>query len=204
MILQIIYKQGGYTMTTTPIRRKEDIESLKSYFLKFHEYRNYAMFVIGINTALRISDLLELKWGDVWDFKGAHYKQHIYITEKKTGKRNCIAINTSSRKALELLKQEYKVSSPEEYIFFSGNNRYQHISRNRAYNIIKHAANYNCIDGNISCHSLRKTFGYHAWKCGTPPALLMNIYNHSNIEITKRYLSIEQDDKDELFQNMNL
>ena len=42
---------------------------------------------------------------------------------------------------------------------------------------------------------MRKTFGYYAWKYGTPPAVLMDIYNHSSYEITKRYLGIKQDDK---------
>lgn len=79
-----------------------------------------------------------------------------------------------------------------------------HISRNRAYHIKKKAALALGLEGNISCHSLKKTFGYHAWKCGTPPALIMNVYNHSNIEITKRYLSIDQDKKDELFFTVNL
>lgn len=191
-------------MVTTPIRRREDIELLKDYFLRMGEWRNYAMFVVGINTALRISDLLCLKWGDVWNFEKRKYQMHIYVTEHKTGKHTCIAINESCRQALDILKGQEKKIMPGEYIFFSGNDHYRHITRNRAYNIIKQAALATCIDGNISCHSLRKTFGYHAWKCGTPPALLMNIYNHSNIEITKRYLSIEQDDKDELFQAMNL
>lgn len=191
-------------MITTPIRRREDIETLKNYFLELHQYRDYAMFVMGINTALRISDLLELKWEDVWNFERKRYQQHIHVIEQKTGKINCIAINKSCQTALTLLRKKCKRISSGEYIFFSGKDRYHHISRNRAYNIIKRAALFNSIDGNISCHSLRKTFGYHAWKCGTPPALLMNIYNHSNIEITKRYLSIEQDDKDELFETMNL
>lgn len=191
-------------MVTTPIRKKEDIELIKNYFLQMQEYRNYALFVMGINTALRISDLLKVRWEDVWDFENQKYHIHIYVTEQKTGKYTCIAINESCQKALTLLRKEERKIMPEEYIFFSGNDRCRHISRNRAYNIIKRAAVHNHIDGNISCHSLRKTFGYHAWKCGTPPALLMNIYNHSNIEVTKRYLSIEQDDKDELFQAINL
>jgi integrase len=56
----------------------------------------------------------------------------------------------------------------------------------------------------VSCHSLRKTFGYHAWKNGTPPALLMKIYNHSGFEVTKRYLCIEQEDKDAVFKGVEL
>ena len=60
------------------------------------------------------------------------------------------------------------------------------------------------IEDVIRCHSLRKTFGYHAWKMGTPPALLMEIYNHSSFQITKHYLGIEQDDKDAVFRNIQL
>lgn len=51
---------------------------------------------------------------------------------------------------------------------------------------------------------MRKTFGYYAWKYGTQPAVLMDIYNHSSYEITKRYLGIKQDDKDSVFLSINL
>ena len=51
---------------------------------------------------------------------------------------------------------------------------------------------------------MRKTFGYHAWKNGGQPALIMDIYNQSDIEITKHYLSIDQDEKDALFHKLNL
>ncbi|MCD8150871.1 MAG: tyrosine-type recombinase/integrase, partial [Clostridiales bacterium] len=175
---------------------------MKDYFLEKQEYRNYALFVVGINTALRISDLLCLSWKDVYNFEADFFRSHIQITEQKTSKKACIAINPNCREALQLLMQTYKSVSPQDYIFFSGKDRSAHIGRNRAYHIIKQAALDNHIEGNISCHSLRKTFGYHAWKCGTPPAVIMNIYNHSSIEITKRYLSINQDDQDEVFINV--
>ena len=76
------------------------------------------------------------------------------------------------------------------------------LSRYQAFRLIKEAASYADMDDHISCHSLRKTFGYYAWKQGTPPALLMNIYNHSTFQITKRYLGIEQDDRDEVFEKV--
>lgn len=95
-------------------------------------------------------------------------------------------------------------NSLDEYIFYSGNDTLKHISRNRAWHIIKKAAAYNHLEGNIGCHSMRKTFGYHAWNTGGQPALIMDIYNHSNIEITKRYLSIDQDERDNLFNKINL
>ncbi len=78
------------------------------------------------------------------------------------------------------------------------------LSRSQAFRIIKHAADILNLENGISCHSMRKTFGYYAWKCGTPPAILMDIYNHSSYEITKRYLGIKQDDKDSVFLKVNL
>jgi integrase len=94
--------------------------------------------------------------------------------------------------------------SENTYIFKSRTGINQPIGRISAFRIIKKAAADLNIEGTISCHSLRKTFGYHAWKKGIPPALIMSIYNHSSIEITKRYLCIDQDDKDKAFLIMNL
>lgn len=177
---------------------------MKDYYLSKNNYRDYTLFVIGINTALRISDLLRLKWQNVYDTQARRYKNHIDIYEQKTKKHAVIALNSSCIAAFKMLKKKRPFKRDDEYIFCSSNNRYQPLSRNRAYHIIKDAAEANHIEGNISCHSLRKTFGYHAWKMGTPTALIMNIYNHSSIEITKRYLSIYQDDKDALYKSMNL
>lgn len=190
-------------MKTTPIRKKEDIDTLKEYFLKDKKYRDYSLFIIGINTSLRIGDILNISWNDVYDFERQKFRDHLVLCEQKTGKANCIAINESCKEALTLQKQ-YKNPKRNDYVFYSGNNAQRHISRNRAWHIIKKAAKDNQLDGNISCHSMRKTFGYHAWKAGYQPALIMNIYNHSSIEITKRYLSIDQDEKDSLFHQLNL
>ena len=132
------------------------------------------------------------------------YKVHLYITEQKTHNRSCIAINSSCMNALELLRKYVNPLSGNEYIFSADSNRQRPISRNRAYHIIKNAASANHIEGNISCHSLRKTLGYQAWKAGNPPALIMNVYNHSSMDITKRYQAIDQDDRDELFYTINL
>lgn len=191
-------------MMTTPIRTIAEIEQMKSYFLSRSHYRDYTLFVTGINTALRIGDLLSLKWMDIYDSDKHVYRRHIELDEQKTHKHTEVALNESCIKSLKLLRQHSPFVSETEYIFCHRNNHFVPISRNRAYHIIKEAALEMHIEGNISCHSLRKTFGYHAWKKGTPSALIMNIYNHSSIEITKRYLSISQDDKDDLYYSMNL
>lgn len=92
----------------------------------------------------------------------------------------------------------------DEYLFQSRKGTNQPLSRSQAFRIIKEAALSAGLNQHVSCHSLRKTFGYHAWQQGIPPALLMDIYNHSSYRITERYLGIEQDDKDNVFLNIEL
>ena len=117
--------------------------------------------------------------------------------------RSLSRINENARNGLQEYMKFLKKISGEDYIF-KGKNNGGHLSRSQAFRIIKHAAGELNLENGISCHSMRKTFGYYAWKCGTPPAVLMDIYNHSSYEITKRYLGIKQDDKDSVFLNVNL
>lgn len=186
--------------TTQPIRKIEDINALKNYYLEKGEYRNYMFVVICLNTALRVCDVLKLKWSDIMQRDGRELKEHISIKEMKTGKHTEIYINSQVRKAVNLYIS--KCGKKGEYLIA---NRYGNpLSRCQAFKIVNEGGKNCGIEERISCHSLRKTFGYHAWKNGTPPAVLMQIYNHSSYEITKRYLGIIQDDKDAVFKGVEL
>lgn len=133
------------------------------------------------------------------------FKEHMVMPEQKTGKIANIYLNQQCLECLyELKKSLGDKIQPLEFIFKSRIGDNNHIGRNRAYVIIKEACCCLGYEGNLSCHSLRKTFGYHAWKQGASPAVIMSIYNHSSMEVTKRYLSIEQDDKDEVYKNIIL
>lgn len=189
---------------TQPIKNQKDIKKLKQYYLDRHQMRNYALVTFGLNTSLRIGDILLLKWEDVYDFCTRSYHRHLNIVEQKTGKSTLIALNKEAIRALEQLKKSLSPVSGDEYIFRSREGKNRPISRTQAFRIIKSAADELHLEGIISCHSLRKTFGYHAWKKGTPPVVIMTIYNHSSLDVTRRYLSIDQDDKDKVFLDMNL
>lgn len=191
-----------------PIKKTRDLENFKNYYKEIKpNYRNRLLIILGLNTALRISDILSLKWNDTYDFEKKKYKNHIIITEQKTGKMSQIYINSNVLDALkdskEYLEQRNQVITSNTYLF-NHSNKNVPITRSQAFRIVKEAADYYSISGVISCHSLRKTFGYHAWKQGASPALLVTIFNHSSFNITKRYLGIEQDDKDKIFKKIKL
>ncbi len=190
---------------TQPIRETRQLTELKEYYLTIHpNLRNYTLITLGLNTALRIGDILKITLGMVYDFERKEFRSHLLLTEQKTHKETMIALNHTALSALDALKKSQNPANENLFLFAGQKNRNAPISRQQAYRIIKQAADYAHLTEHISCHSLRKTFGYHAWKNGTPPALLMAIFNHSSYQITKRYLCIDQEDKDDVFCQLNL
>ena len=190
--------------TTQPIRNRKELQKFSTYYqtVKPHP-RNYALIILGLNTALRISDLLQLQWFDVYDFYTQRFREHLLILEQKTGKQNYIALNKNAKNALRWYMD---ACFPQEcdYLFCKNTDRQHPINRSQAYRIVKEAAAQTTNSRMVSCHSMRKTFGYHAWKQGAQPTLLMGLFNHSSYDVTKRYLGIEQDEKDSVYLKIDL
>lgn len=186
---------------TEPIRDKKQLKVLTEYFLKRGQLRNYTLVVVGACTALRISDLLQLRWPDVYNEKQQTFYTHITLIEKKTGKTKIIALNKQILHALRL----YFPHRRSDFIFVNNRKNARLISRVQAWSIIHAAVVAVGVAGKISCHSLRKTWGYHAWTSGSvSPVVIMHIYNHSNYEITRRYLGVAQDDLDKAYLELKL
>lgn len=186
--------------TVSPIKDLKQIEMLKMYF-RNKNIRDYVLFVVGINTNLRVSDLLKLKVSDV--YTGKKVRAYIELSEQKTDKARKIKINENMEKALKEYIKTEKLDM-EDYLFKSKKGENKPISRQQAHHIISTAGEWCGIEEPISCHSLRKTWGYWAWKQGTSPILIMEGFNHSSISITKRYISIAQEEMDEVYINVNL
>ncbi|KYN77683.1 recombinase XerD [Clostridium sporogenes] len=187
-----------------PIRSEKKIKDLKNYLLGANNIRNYTLIVLGLNSALRISDILNLTWDDVYDFEERVLKTHVYIKEKKTGKNKKFLLNKNAVNAIQKLKKEIRYINALDYIFQSREGKNRPITRSMALKIIKSSCKAVGIKEKIGCHSLRKTFGYHSWKKGVPLPILMELYNHSNQAITKLYLGINQDDIDDVYRLVEL
>ena len=185
---------------TEPIRDKKQLKQLAEYYFSRGQYRNYAMIVLGTCTALRISDLLKLTWDDVYDKKTGQFYSHITVVEQKTGKPKTIAFNKQVLRALR-----FCYAKRRGRFIFASNRGDQAISRVQAWRIVQAAVEVVGIAGKISCHSMRKSWGYHAWMDNiASPVVIMEILNHSNYETTRRYLGIVQDDLDKAYLNMTL
>lgn len=187
-----------------PIRSEKKIKDLKKYLLGAGNMRNYALIVFGLNSALRISDLLELKWKDVYDFTLNCFKEYVYLRERKTNKIKQFILNDSAKECLTRYQKTLESISPEGYIFVSREGENKHITRYMAIKIVKSSCEAVGIREEIGCHSLRKTFGYMSWKKGVAIPILMEMYNHSNQSTTKRYLGITQNDIDEVYRLVQL
>lgn len=177
-----------------PIRDKEDIESTKRILLKSGT-RDHLLFVVGINTGLRVSDILKLKVSDIRD------TTHIKIKEKKTGKDKWAFVNDSLRRHSD----PYIIGmEDDDYLFPSRKGINSPISRSQAYRILNGAARAAGISYEIGTHTLRKTFGYHHYKQYKDVALLQNLFNHSSPGVTLRYIGVTQDNMDETVRNFGL
>lgn len=175
-----------------PIRDLNKIDEIKRYFKQKCE-RDYMMFILGLNTGLRISDILTLKVSDLKDL-------HIILREKKTRKQKMIRITPSLRRELKVYIEEMK---KEEYLFQSRNGTNKPISRSQAYKILRNAAEkYKLVD--IGTHTLRKTFGYHFYLQTKDIAMLQELFNHSSPHITLRYIGINQDNMDKAMSRFKI
>lgn len=104
--------------TTQPIRSKQLLHDFKEYYLtKQPNFRNYTLILIGLNTALRINDILHLSWGDVYCTEHRRFYTHLLITEKKTGKETRILINRELQKTLQSYRTTQSFVTDTDYLF---------------------------------------------------------------------------------------
>ena len=190
-----------------PIRDRKKIAQIKNLLRGQGRYRDLLLFVVGINTALRISDLLQLCVEHFLDDKKQIVKR-FWIKEQKRSKRHEVVINSSIREVLEEYLAVYLgiADDPANYMFFNTktNTYIDPIKRGQAWKFVKSICRDVGLNGNYGTHSLRKTWGYHARLQGVDLALIMHKLNHESIAYTKRYLGITDDELEAVAQRLNL
>jgi len=152
------------------------------------------LFAVGIFTGLRISDIRELKWGDVLNTNA------ISIIENKTGKHRKIKLNENFISILNRIATKTKADA-NQYLIFGNKSRLSIQYINRKLKDIK--VLFKLKIKNISTHTFRKSFGRHIWEIHNHSEksllLLSELFNHSSVAITKRYLGIKEQELQEIY-----
>lgn len=182
-----------------PIKDLKQIETMKK-LLRQQNLRDYCLFVLGINSGLRISDLLKLQVTDV--IENGKIKDRIRLREKKTNKFKDFPLSEKTKQAIkEYLKtRDYTENEP---LFISRKNK-GFLLRQQAYKIINNVAKSIGIKEKIGTHTLRKTFGYHAYNNGYDITLIQKLFNHSSPSVTLRYIGITQEELDDVYLSLDL
>ncbi len=182
-----------------PIRETRKIEAMKK-ILRAGGKRNEMLFVLGINSALRISDLLSLAVSDILDENGK-VREVVSLSERKTGKNKLFPLNEAAKKVIAEYVEEARPD--REAALFPSRKGGKAISRIQAWEILKNAAEEVGIP-NVGTHTLRKTFGYHVYMRTNNLGLVQKLLNHRSSSETLKYIGIEQNEMDEAYLKLNL
>lgn len=178
---------------TTPIKDDKKLNELLDVYDEYS--KNQLLLKYCLNTGLRISDVLSQKVGPNTT------SQYIEMKEQKTRKTKTISLSNQLKRYIDTYVKINELSS-DDYLFFNSRDKSKNISRQMAHKIISNAGEMVGLD--ISAHSLRKTFGYRAYKQGVDLSLLMDIFNHSNQSVTLKYIGITQDNINTVYESMNI
>lgn len=196
----VAYTHKGSECASEPIKDVEEINKICNYFLQEHNDRMLTIFLVGINTAYRISDILSLRWEDI---KGDKLRK----VEQKTGKRRTVYLNDTVLNAL--VNWNKVCGNPTEgYVFESYRKKGSPVTRQYVDKQLKQATEALGISAHAGTHMMRKTFAYHhilqAKDRSRALEQQMLLLNHSSLAITLRYAGITNDEIMDAYKSVQL
>ena len=185
-----------YSTTTADYLVWSDAMNLIRKLAKDKNYKMSLLIALGCFTGLRISDILALTWEQILN------TEEFTITEKKTGKRRTLRLNPQLQQHIQECHEHIQPLKDTSYILLSQKGTVFTIQRINV--ILKEIKKkYRLKVKNFSCHSLRKTFGRKVFESSDNAELalvkLMELFNHSSVSITIRYLGLRQEEILEIY-----
>lgn len=179
----------------------DEIQQVSDSFYGKYELRNRALFLTGIYTGYRISELLSLTYDDIYN--ATDIRKYIKVRRsavKGKTKAREIKLHEIARNALMEWIRE-RDWTREEFIFSSQKGKA--ISRVQAHRVLKQAFNDCQMDGTLATHTMRKTFAVKIYKTtGNNIFELKEMLGHENINTTQKYLGITDDRKSEIIDSI--
>ncbi len=188
------------TTTTADYMEWNSMLNLVHRLYRDKDYTMSLLIGCGAFFGLRISDLLGLKWEMV-------LSDTFTLTERKTKKKRTIKVNENFQKHIADCYKAMAITDKTDYCFRSRKGTVfstQRINVKLKYIKVKYGLKIN----NISTHTLRKTFGRKVFESAGEQSeialvRLMELFNHSSVAITKRYLGIRQQELMETYSLLN-
>lgn len=188
--------------TTTGYINWSDLTQMILKLQRDQEPKFCLLISLGCFLGIRISDILKLTWIQILDV------EVLAINEQKTKKHRTIKINDDLKSIITKCYEEMKCPEISQLVFA---NKY----RTKAINVqwvnvkLKEILKkYKIKTTNPSSHTLRKTFGRRVWEVNNSDdrslILLSEIFNHSSIMITKKYLGIKQEEINDIYDQLSI
>lgn len=156
---------------------------------------------LGFCTACRASDILNLRWRNILNMS------EVVVIEKKTGKTRAVSFNQSVKNKIKELWVLLGKPNPDEYIFISRITGKPFTIQYLNQKLKTFRTKYRIQISHFSTHTFRKTFGRYVYDKHNHSAeslmLLNKILRHSNMETTKTYIGITQDEINNIFNSIS-
>ena len=188
-------KKGSH-ISVEPIRSQKDIKLIKKILQD--SPRNFCLFILGINTNLRASDLLKIKVEQVRHLQPG---EEISLKEKKTQKPRRINLNRACIEAIQSLLNSIKYEN-DDFLFLSNRKNKNALTVSSLSTLVKKWCKDINLKGNYASHTLRKTWGYHqrvTFGVGIPE--LMVCFNHTSQKQTLDYLCVQPEEIKSIYKN---
>lgn len=189
-----------------PIKDRRFIRSIKATLKEENDHVGYLLFTVGINSGLRVSDLIRLAFSDLWTDDGRgrgrpRPRRKARLKTKKTGRWIEFQINKAMGEAMNFYLKGHGLRGERERVFS--------ITERTVTRWVKRwCEGVGLEDGNYSAHTLRKTFAYQLWalngKTHEALTVVQKMLGHKTPGTTLDYLGISREQIQEMQAELNL
>ena len=172
--------------------------------------RNRGLFMLGVSTGGRISELLSLQIGDVWQ-NGRAVSDLLFDKAIVKGSEvsRTVPVNSDGRRAIEDLiawyRERYNTTHERRPLFPSRNGQgTQRMSRRTAHDVLKAAFELAGLNGHLATHSLRKSFAQRLYDRTGDIFAVQEMLGHKSVATTQKYLGVNYANVRDALEEMSL
>ena len=178
----------------------DEIRLVSACFDGTFEVRNRGLFMLGVSTGGRISELLSLQIDDVWQNDKAVSDLLFEKSIVKGGEvSRAVPVNRDGRRAIENLiawhRDKYQNTESDRPLFPSRHKSGSvPLHRQTAHQLLKKAFIAAGLNGKLATHSLRKSFAQRVYEHSSDIYLVKELLGHKNVATTQSYLGVNYAD----------